>query len=212
MQESTSIPSADEIKKVAEEVVSRSYYELESEPPTGAVASMLQAIFDFFSWLFRPVFDFFQWINGLPAIIRNLVVIFLILLLVALVAHIIYTIARAIKSRKKRFSFEQESEKEIDPRELEKEAHLSAQNGDFVLGIRCLYKAALVRIMNKDKTVVRLGMTNREHIQRLRRTQLFEPIKLLAQMVEQKWYGKQPCSSDDYQSCRQAHQQIMSLL
>ncbi|MEE2643209.1 MAG: hypothetical protein VX768_21450, partial [Planctomycetota bacterium] len=198
--------------QVAEEVVSRSYYRLDVDPPSGAVASILQATGEFLQWCLKPFEGVFDWIEGLPAAVRNLLVIVLLLVVIALLVHIVYSIVSAAKRKKMKVQLDDAHTQEHSASELERNAMDCSSAGEWVLAIRYLYRAAIIRICKKEENRIGSGMTNREQLMRLRNTPFFEPIRILGNMVEQKWYGEQACTGADFEVCHRAHQQIRDLL
>jgi uncharacterized protein DUF4129 len=66
----------------------------------------------------------------------------------------------------------------------------------------------LLRLETREKRRFRVGTTNREHLRRYRNSPIADPLRLLVDTLDLKWYGDAPCQPEDYATCREAHAQI----
>lgn len=203
----TLVPSPDALREKAAEIVARRHYDLSG----GADDSLKEEIFlqalhaigDFFRW-------FFSLTEGLPDFLRWPIVIGLILLVVLLIAHIIYTLVTSIRAPKRSKYPEGDLHRRgQDPVELERLADKAADDADYIGAIRYLFRASVVRLEAWDKRSHRPGTTNRELLRRYRdRMLVSQSLSLMVDMIDRKWYGDEVCSHLDYQACQQAHADI----
>lgn len=207
------LPSSDRIRDISEDVLSASKYQLETAAPKGALAEIYAQFLQLVEWLLTPFRWLVESLNGFPPILRNLIIVFLCLLLVALATHIVFSVVRAVQVKKrKKVEFKLESELVQDPKVLEDESNRAAQAGDPLLAIRLLFKACLLRISEKQKRPIRKGTTNREHLSNVRGTGFFEPVRTFVVLIDRKWYGDESCGMEDFESCRHAHRQLLVAL
>lgn len=201
----TALPPPDVIRKTAEEVVSRPYFELDSTARRDSTPFVLELI----RWILAPFRWLFESLEGLPEFVRWLVVVVTVVICIALTAHIIYTLIVAIRgpTARHRRQFEQEAA-EVDPLELERQAESVGKQGDYIGAIRLLFRSALRRIELAERNRFRPGFTNRELLRRYRMTPLYGSLERFVDTIEMKWYGNIPCEQIDYQSCRSAHVRI----
>jgi hypothetical protein len=199
------LPSSETLREKAEEVVSRAYYELEAgEPPEdpSRLLDLIRAILKPFEWLYDRM-------EGVPDSIRWVIIIFLAALLLLLIAHIVYTLVGAIRgpAAKRRRAYTPSS-RDVDPADLEIQAEKAGQGGDFIGGVRLLFRAALRRIEIAEKKRLRPGFTNRELLRRYATSPLREPLKRFVDVIELKWYGNEPCEQGDFLACRSENVRI----
>jgi hypothetical protein len=199
------LPPPDEIRQTAAEVVSRKYYDLgeralDDSPPLW---------WTILRWLIKPFEWLFQSMEGWPDFLRWTIVILAFILLLALLAHIVYSFAMAIRgpAARRRATYTS-SDVEIDPASLEQEADQAGKGGDYIGAIRLLFRAALRRIEVAEKKRLRPGFTNRELLRRYRSTPLFDSLEQFVETIDQKWYGGGTCLEKDFLTCRGEHARI----
>lgn len=203
------LPNPAEIRRAAEEVVARSYYQLgvdgddDSEP----------LLFRIIRWILKPFRWLFDSMEGLPDLLRWGIVFVCATLCAAIAWHIVYTLLAAMRGPASLRTLEYDSTgREVDPSDLERQAELVSQSGDHIGGIRLLFRAVLRRIELAEKRKMRPGFTNRELLKRYRASPLQQPIARFVEMIELKWYGSLPCDAADYQACRDEHGRIRQLI
>jgi hypothetical protein len=200
-----STPPPDTIRQKAAEVVSRSYYELNDSARSDAEPLWWIVL----RWLLRPFIWLFQSLEGWPEFVRWTIVVVAFLVLLALVAHIIYTFVSAIRgpaARRKRAYVS--AAVEVDPESLEREAERARSLGDFIGAVRLLFRAALTRVEAAEKRRLRPGATNREVLRRYRSTPIFGSLERFVETIDNKWYGNGECLEVDYVTCRGEHRRI----
>jgi hypothetical protein len=201
----STLPPPAAIRETARNIVSRPYFELDSakfrdEPPL---------LFQIIGWLLKPFFWLFNSLSGLPDAVRWLIVITCVVLCALLIAHIFYTLLKAIRGpalhRKQVLSL---SAFEVDPRELERKAELALAQQDYIGAIRLLFRAIVRRLEVFEKKKFRPGITNRELLGRYRSSPIAEPLLCFVNTIDLKWYGQMPCDPSDYTYCHNEHGRI----
>ena len=200
------LPPPDAIRKTAAEVVARPYFELGGVRHQEGPSLFLEIL----RWILRPILALFDGLSGLPAFIQWLVVIVCILLVVAIVAHIVFTLINVLGGpitarRERQFVL---SARDANPDDLEQQAEASGGRGDYIDAIRLLFRAALRRIELAEERKLRPGLTNRELLRRYQTSPFRVPLERLVEMIELKWYGSAPCELADYQVCQAEHAHI----
>jgi hypothetical protein len=201
------LPAADEIRETARVVLERPEFHVETAPPGGA------ELIRFLEWLVRLLLKPFIWLfnamEGFPDPLRWLVVIGLFVLLVALLAHIVYTVFTVLRPVSRRVELgDVVAKTELRPADFEQLAAEAAAERDYIGAVRCLFRAALATLQQRDQRRLRPGVTNREILARLRDARMIEAVRLLVETIDSGWYGRQPCGEGEYHRCREAYQQI----
>lgn len=202
------VPSADEIRRKAAEVVARPEFELES----GASRESLNLWLQIIRWVLKPLRWFFDALDGLPDPLRWVIVIGLTLLLAALCIHIIWSFIGAVRGGPPIRLRRAGPERTASPEELEAAADARASEGDLIGAIRCLFRACLLRLERSEEKPFRRGVTNREILRRYRSSPLFEPLSRIVELIDTRWYGLDPCLDSDLESCRAEHARVRALV
>jgi hypothetical protein len=199
------LPPPATIRGAAREVISRPYYKLDSSAPEDATPLLLQLL----RWIFKPFKWLFDQMEGLPDAIRWMAVIACVIVSIALVAHILYTLVKALANpvARRRISLSETSH-ELDPVEFEQQAALAETNRDYIGAVRLLFRAALRRLEIFENKKFRPGITNRELVRRYRSTPLANSLLQFVNTIDLKWYGQLPCELTDYIACRTEHGRI----
>lgn len=203
------LPPPEEIRQTTEEVLSRPDYELDTPIQLHSFTWLWELIL----WLLQPLKWFFDLTEGLPDVLRWILIIVLVLLVVALVAHILYSLISAIRGTPRRVRDAAISRLQaVDPATLESEAEAAGTRGDYIGAIRLLFRASLLRIQKAEKKKFRPGFTNRDLLKRYRSTALVEPLREFVETIDAKWYGEEICVEADYLARRQDHERLMAIL
>ncbi len=207
---SQSGPDPEAVRRTAEEVLSRPYYQIDAPPDFSN--TWFNQIFTFLFGILRAIVQFFASLWDISPILAWVVAIFLTVSLVLLVAHIGMTIWQTFRRNKNvdHFSLE-DSKKKVDPSELARQAAEAELRGDHILGVRLLYKAALSQLEQFEGKPFRPGTTNREHLRKYRSSPLHGWLTRFVSTIDDKWYGYEPCYSDDFAACREAYEQVCLL-
>jgi hypothetical protein len=196
-------PDAEVIRRTAEEVLRRPEFQTEiPTDPTPVILlwllGWLQDAFEFLGHLFTFMWD----ISPLLAVA---VITLLVILIIALLAHIAYSFKLAIQNRANSSRIAPLTTTSLDPRSLEIEAEEAAHRQDYIRAVRLLFRASLVRIEQAAQRKSRPGITNREYLRRYRDTAAYDALKLLVDTIDDKWYGYSTCDQADYLKCLQAN-------
>lgn len=203
------LPSSEAIRRKAQEVVARPDYNLETAVDERAFYWWLEVL----RWLLTPLRLLFRALEGLPEVLRWLIVSVLVLLCLALIAHIVWTFVAAFSGTPTRLRRQGEPGKpEADPEQLEREAETISAGGDYIQAIRLLFRASLLRLERSEKRKFRPGFTNRELLNRYRTSPMFHPLKYFVETIDAKWYGLEPCLATDYTTCREEHTRLRALI
>jgi hypothetical protein len=202
----SALPAPETIRDTAQEVVSRPYYRLESSSSSNSTPWILELL----RWILKPFVWLFENTEGLPEFLRWVIVIAFAILCIALLAHILYTLIKAIgnPSLGGKHALTSASGREIDPKEFERQAADASAGGDYIGAVRLLFRAALRRLELFEQKKFRPGITNRELVNRYRKTPLAESMQQFVSTIEMKWYGQMPCIEADYVTCRTEHGRI----
>ena len=199
------LPADSEIRRAAAEVVARPHFQLDRARSDGGEPWLVT----FFRWLLKPFRALFEMLEGFPVAIQWLIVVLAVLICLALIAHIVYTLAGAIRGplqRSKR-AFVSPVPK-ADPTTLERDAAAYAAAANYIDAIRLLLRAALRRIELAENKAFRPGITNRQLLRRYQATPLAEHLRWFVDAIDCKWYGGEPCSESDYLAGQKQHAQI----
>ncbi len=203
------LPPPEQIRQTSEEVLSRPDYELDTPMQVPNFSWLGELIL----WLLQPLKWFIELTEGLPEVLRWILIILLVILLIALVAHILYSLISAIRGTPRRLRDDAVSRhRAVDPATLESEAEAASSRGDYIGAIRLLFRASLLRIQKAEKKKFRPGFTNRDLLKRYRTTALVEPLREFVETIDAKWYGEEICVEEDYLARRQDHQRLMAIL
>jgi hypothetical protein len=197
----------DEIRRKAKEVVSRPDYELESPQKSESLGIFTRLL----KWVVEKIRDFFDSMAGLPDALRWIIVAVLLVVVVLLVAHIIYTFVRAFRGLPRRSLMQMVRGPQMTPEDWDEAAEEARQRNDYIGAVRCLFSASLLRIERAEERPIRKGITNRELLRRYRSTSLFEPLSRFVDTIDRKWYGHETCEETDYVICREEHSRIRRL-
>lgn len=204
-----SMPEEDALREKVREVLSRPVYQ------TDRTASDMPWVLELFFKALEALVDALKWLfaltEGLPSFLRWVIVAGLVIVLVALLFHIFYTLFRALGGEHREpLSLETSQSPLTTAREWERLADDAAQRGDWIAAVRHLFRACLARLEERERRPFRRGTTNRAHLRRYRNAPFCDSLELLVVTIERKWYGDEACDAKDYEACRQAHSRVMA--
>lgn len=202
------LPDPDTIRRTAADVVQRSEFRLDPESNADEVLlRLLLRGMELLGWIFRWLF---QLVEGLPEWLQWVIVVGLVLIVVLISAHLIYTICSLFWGvQRPRGEVLTMPRVVVDPANLERQSAEAAARGDCSLAVRLLFRAGLLRLEKAEDRKLRGGTTNREVLQRHRHAPVYEPMKVFVEIIETKWYGMGDCSLADYETCRVAHAELL---
>lgn len=196
---------AETIRQQAAEVVARPEFQLglsRRQPPD----------LWWLDWILRPLRWLFDLLSGVPDVLRWPIVVFLMLLLVVLIWHIARTFWQALQAPQWRVSESTRRELRASPQELERLAEQLASRGDWIGAIRQLFLAGVLRLEQADNRTFRKASTNHEILKRYRKSAVFEPLQLLVDLIDSRWYGQVPCEKEDYLKGQTEHRRIVDCI
>lgn len=197
-----SLTPVPEIRRTAEEVVARPEFQIDA--PSMAPHDLLAAIVRFLERIFRPFRQFAENLYDLSPLLFWLMVVGLVLILVALITHIVYSFRIALARRAENISGLSRANRFIDPARLEADAKSAAAAGDYIRAVRLIFRACLARLEAAEARALRAGMTNRELLHRYRSTPMAAALQTFVETIDTKWYGHEYCAIQDYEACLQA--------
>ena len=96
------------------------------------------------------------------------------------------------------------------PSALAEQAEVLAARGAHVDAIRLLFRSLVSEFRRQGKTGPFDTETNREFAMRWRGDPIrYEPLRVLVRFLDEKLYGMQPCSGEDYRQCRRMYEKVM---
>ena len=195
----------DTIRETAREVLAGPRYQI--APTEGA--DLLSLLLRFLEWVFSPFVGLFGILSGVSLVLAWLVFGIVITSVVVLICFVFFRLATIQRVGRIACSMPIEQHNR-DPAHLEKLANDSLEARDFVVAVRLFLMATLLRLEQAQEKRFRLGMTNREHLRRYRRSTIFEPMKYIVDLMDRTWYGGADCDGESASKCRDAYQEIRS--
>jgi hypothetical protein len=204
------LPTASAIRQKAEEVVARPDYQLDSALSESGRAWWLTLL----RWILAPFRWLFEAMEGMPDVLRWVVVIVLAAVCVALIAHIVWSLVVAIRGPRRRAprAADRRPDRHVDPAELVRQAESRQAAGDFIEAVRLLFRASLMRLERLEERKFRPGITNRALLARYRSSPFCDPLSRFVETIDSKWYGDEACRELDYVACRQEHDRLQALI
>lgn len=203
MPEPVRMPDPSQIRDAAEMVLASPGYSLNLyEPP------YFDQLRDGVRWLnelIAPLWSFGEDLYKASPVLFWIFTAILLLIVFALIGHIIYSFRAAFARRQIKEYQAAQSEPALDPAHWEKRAETAARKEDFILALRLLFRAGLLRL---EGGKVRPAATNREYVRRYRTTPAEEPLRELVNLIDYKWYGGRSCVYDDWQTGKEAYEAI----
>lgn len=207
-------PTEEQLRVTLREVLSRPDYQI--DPPPEPSEGLLQLLATLLRWILAPFKWLFDSMEGLPDFLRWLIVIVLFIVLLALIAHMAWTLMQAMsggrRSQRATALPSETTNVELTVTELEQAAETAFHRGAFIEAVRYLFRATLANLAEREKKKFRRGTTNRQYLNHFRNSGILPYLQILVSTIELKWYGDEPCEQQDYENCRDAYQQIVSLL
>jgi hypothetical protein len=203
------LPDAQIVRQTAREVLARPEYRLDAAPDfSDAIAAfwdLVRRVLDLLHSLFDRLYD-------MSPLLAYGLTLALIISLVLLVGHMSWTVMTVVRGDRRSLDLLAEAtRRKVDPAQLAHEADDAGARGNYILGVRLLYRACLAQLEQAEEKPFRPGATNREHLNRYRSTPLYDGLNRLVSMIDLKWYGDEPCLASDFAECRDAYERISSL-
>jgi hypothetical protein len=208
-QGSGPLPDPQTVRQTARDVLARPEYRLD------AAQDFTDVIAEFWALIRRIIEAIQYWfalLYAMSAILAIAIVLALVISVCLLLGHIGWTLVTVVRGDRRAFdALADLSRRKVDPAELAREADDAGARGNYILGVRLLYRACLARLEQAEEKPFRPGATNREHLNRYRATPLYDWLARLVSVIDLKWYGDEPCLASDFAECRDAYERISLL-
>jgi hypothetical protein len=206
VQNGAPLPDPQTVRQTAREVLARPQYHLEASTDFSDIIAELWGLVRRVS---GALHDWFVLLYGMSPILAIGMTLALILCVCLLLGHMGWTLVAVVRrDRRGLDALAELSSRKIDPAELAREADDAGARGNYILGVRLLYRASLARLEQAEEKPFRPGATNREHLNRYRATPLYDWLARLVSIIDLKWYGSEPCLATDFAECRDAYERI----
>ncbi len=186
-------PGADAIRHQLEDILSRSEFHPERQ------YSFWNKLLDYFG-------EFLKWLNGLQntaPLLFWLLIISLIAILVLLLAHMTWTIAKVLGLGDRPARPDDLQEKRVRlSATYRQEAARRAEQGDFTEAIRFLFLSLVYRFDEAGRVSFQKAYTNREYLTLFHdRPAVQHDLKVFVDTLDDHWYGQRPTDRERYDNC-----------
>lgn len=208
----SSPPSPEALRDAARRIVGGSDYQLQTQQSQSRWAEEL--IITVIKWILKPIKWLFDLTEGLPDVLRWLIVIGLVVVLVGLIWHMLRTFLIAMRGPSRtRLAGYGDRQRGVSVEELERFAMEAEQAGNYIAAIRFLFRASVARLEYISKQKHRPGATNRELLKRCNQwPEVATSIRYFVDVIDRKWYGDEYCSEVDYIQSQAEYQQVCGYL
>jgi hypothetical protein len=204
------LPDPAAVRNTAHEVLARPEFQVDGS--TEAVESLWDFLVRLFFKITHSFRALFEWLYLLSPLLAWLFIGALVTTLVALVAHILWTIFMVLgRDRRKTALANALILEKVNPADLVRQAESARAGGDYMLGVRLLFRACLALLEQREGKSFRPGATNREHLNRYRQSPLYDWLARFVWVIDSKWYGSEACLPADFAACHEAYERICSL-
>ncbi len=202
------MPDETALRDKVREVLSRPDYR--TDRATDETPWMLELMMKAFDGLIAFIrWWLFEFTESWPMALRVIVTFVMVVLLVAVLAHLFYMLFRALRGdHREQLAVAVSSSPLTTAREWERLADDAAAQGEWIAAVRHLLRACLARLEERERRPFRRGTTNRGHLRRYRNAPFCDSLEMLVLTIERKWYGAEACDAKDYEVCRQAHSRV----
>jgi hypothetical protein len=193
------VPRADRIdpdETAIRDALTRVYDRPEfSSKPSNFVAWLLEALERFFSWLGT--------LQGGAPVLFWLMVIGCIVLLVLMVGHITWTVARSIYvGRRPRVGSGAEQRRRLSDG-FRARADSLADAGEFTEAVRLLFLSLVYAFDEAGRVPFRPALTNREYLLFFDdRPVIAGSLRVFVDLLDANWYGQRATEGSEYDDCR----------
>lgn len=192
-------------------------------PPDDRVRRELERLFarpefnppanDFWMEVWRWLAQLFGWLGRLSGDNRPMFWIILlgcIALLALLLAHIVWTLYRALYAEVGRATHDSLANERLRlSARFRGEADENARRGDFTAAIRCLFLSLVHYFDESGRLLFRPALTNREYLRHFsERPPLYDQLHILVNLLDVNWYGERPSEGADYAHCLQLYDDL----
>ena len=201
-----SVADPNVVRDKALEIVSRPEYKLEAYDRLD-----FGFLWDALEWVMRPIVRLFRFLEGVSPEFAWALTIVCVIVLILLIAHIVYSIAQAVRPTSRLAKYAIQQERTLTPDQLEQMAEQAASEQAYLDAIRYLFQACVRRVELIKKSSQR-AVTNRQYLRYFRDTPVSDSMRLMIQIIDTRWYGGHPCVAEDVSDCREAYNEIRGYL
>ena len=208
----SSPPSPEALRDAATRIVSGSDYQLDKSRSESDWT--LELLIEIVNWILTPIQWLLELTEGLPDVLRWLIIVGLLVLVVVLVWHMIRTFLVAMRgpTRASHAGYT-ERQRGFSAEELERFANEAGQLGNHIEAIRFLFRASVTRLEDSSKQKHRPGATNRDLLKRFSQwPEVATSIRYFVEVIDRKWYGDEFCSEFDYERSQTEYQSVCGFL
>jgi hypothetical protein len=204
------LPDPTAVRNTAHEVLARPEFQVDGS--TEAVEGLWDFLVRLFFRITHSLRGLFEWLYLLSPLLAWLFIGALVTTLAVLVGHIVWTIFMVLRrDRRKTALANALILDKVNPADLARQAESARAGGDYMLGVRLLFRACLALLEQREGKSFRPGATNREHLNRYRQTPLYDWLARFVWVIDSKWYGSEACLPADFAACHEAYEWICSL-
>lgn len=203
-------PDPETIRRTTTEVLAGAEFRIEQD--TGMGETLVELLIRIGEWLIYPFRWLFNAMEGLPDGMRWVVVIGLVILLIALVGHLLYTLVTVLRPTTRRAKFESalSSKKQLNAKDFEQLAQEAFEQRDYIAAVRFLFRASLAHLQKAEGRPFSPGLTNRQYVRRYRKSPFVGALQAFVDIIDASWYGNGLCREEEYLRCREAYAEIQS--
>jgi hypothetical protein len=203
------LPDSQTVRQTARDVLARPQYQLDAPHDfTDAIAEFLAVV----RRAMEAVRAWFEWLYTMSPVLAIMIVLAMIICVCLLLGHIGWTLLTVVRGDRRALdALADLTGRKVDPAVLAREADDASSRGNYILGVRLLYRACLARLEQAEEKPFRPGATNREHLNRYRSTPIYDWLARLVSVIDSKWYGDEPCLASDFVECRDAYERVCLL-
>jgi hypothetical protein len=168
-----------------------------------------------FARVVEQLLRFLAWLGGLYAtapVLYWLLLTLCTVLLLALIAHILWTVRSAFfVSRGHRRAHEQAAKRARVSRTFWEEALRCAGAGDFTEAIRFLFLSMVYRYDESGRVSFPRAYTNREYLALFHdRPAVQSDLAVFVDALDDHWYGQRPAAEPQYARCLLLYENLLS--
>ncbi len=202
------LPDPETIRRTAIDILQGPEFHVNQYTQVGGtIVDLLRQIF---VWIILPFRWLFEAMEGLPDVLRWLIVIGLFVLLMLLVGHIVYSLVTVLRpsTRNAKFVSALSSNRILGAEEFEQLAQEAIAQHDYIAAVRFLFRASLSHLQILEGRLFSPGLTNRQFLRRYQKSPIAGSLQSFVEIIDASWYGNGECRREDYLKCRQAYAKI----
>jgi hypothetical protein len=204
------LPDAEAVRRTARQVLARPEFQIDGSTEAGE--SLWALLHRLFAEIIGGLRSFFEFLYRMSPVLAWLFIAVLVLIVSVLLGHIIWTMFMFLRRGRRRGLAEDPfAALELSSAEFAHQAETARAQGDYILGVRLLFRACLAHLEQREGKRFRPGATNREHLNRYRQSPLYDWLARIVWVIDSKWYGQGACLPADFAECREAYERICSL-